>query len=329
MLGAFACLIRYFDADLWPAAVALYFPRVLLLLPIPVCSVLLLLVKRRDLLWTQALATTIALFPLMGLVLPSYPREVDPARAIRILSFNIDSGHAGPERIAAGIERSAADIVLLQESKGASALLKQLLRKRYPHVEQHPYSLVFSRFPIVETTDHDKLALPGRPRSGRFQRHVVDAPSGRFVLYNVHPISPRGMLSVRRFRAVLHVLRSGAGVGPESIRDLEYNVELRRSQIEAVANMARRETLPVILAGDFNLPGLSGVFESHLGDFQDGFRVAGSGFGYTFPADLPWMRLDRTLATHDFRFLSFSVDCEGLSDHLCVTATLKRIDAPQ
>ena len=90
--------------------------------------------------------------------------------------------------------------------------------------------------------------------------------------------------------------------------------------------MARSESLPVVLAGDFNLPGLSGVFNSNLGAFQDGFTTSGSGFGYTFPAQMPWMRLDRVLATREFRFVAFEVGCDGLSDHRCVTATLARAD---
>ncbi|HEY6728116.1 MAG TPA: endonuclease/exonuclease/phosphatase family protein [Polyangiaceae bacterium] len=328
VLAALACFIRYFDANLWLAAVALYLPRFPLLFPIPVFVALFLFVGRRKLVWTQALALAVVLFPLMGLTVPSYPRKVEAAPPIRILSFNIDSGYAGPERIAAAIERSGADIVVLQESRRASQALEELLGKRYPHVQQKPYSLVFSRFPIVEVSEHEKLTTPARRRSGRFQRHVIAAPTGPFALYNVHPISPRGTLSVRRFRTVLHVLRNPTGLSTENIRDLEQNVELRRQQMEAVANMARGETLPVILAGDFNLPELSGVFETNLGDFQDGFQIAGSGFGYTFPAELPWMRLDRILASHHFRFVTFSVNCEGLSDHRCVTASLERTGEP-
>jgi len=81
----------------------------------------------------------------------------------------------------------------------------------------------------------------------------------------------------------------------------------------------------VILAGDFNLPELSHAFHANLGGFSDSFRTAGAGFGYTFPSRFPWMRLDRVLTSHHFRAIDFRSDCEGLSDHRCVVATLVRV----
>lgn len=320
---AFTVFVRAYAGDSWFGALALYAPRHVFLVPIPGLALALVLAKRQSALWTQALTLGVVLFPLMGLTLPGPRVYALGTPALRVLSFNVDSGLAGVPRIVAAVERIDADIVALQEAKAATAELESALAKRYRYVEERPYSLIASRFPIVEVTDHAKIAIGDWSRSTRFQRHVLQLPSGRLAFYNVHPISPRGALNIHRFRHAFHAFRTGEAVNHESISALEYNVELRRRQIEEVSRLALAERGPVVLAGDFNLPALSQVFQSNLGTFQDGFSVAGAGFGYTFPARFPWMRLDRVLASYDLRIVDFAVDCAGLSDHHCVVAEIR------
>lgn len=319
----FTVFVRVYAADSWFGALALYAPRHMFLLPIPCIALGLVLVKRKDALWTQAISAGVVLFPLMGLNLPGPPVYALGTPTLRVLSFNVDSGFAGVPRIVAAIERIDADIVAIQEAKGATAELESALGKRYRYVEERPYSLIASRFPIVEATEHEKITIGDWPRSPRFQRHVLLLPSGRLVFYNVHPISPRGAFNIHRFRYAVHAFRTGQAVNRESVAALEYNVELRRRQVESFARSAKAETGPVIIAGDFNLPDLSQVFHSNLSAFQDGFRVGGAGFGYTFPARFPWMRLDRVLASYDLRIVDFDVDCFELSDHYCVVAEVR------
>jgi endonuclease/exonuclease/phosphatase family metal-dependent hydrolase len=88
--------------------------------------------------------------------------------------------------------------------------------------------------------------------------------------------------------------------------------------------MASAETGPVLIAGDTNLPGLSETLTANLSNFSDGFREAGAGFGYTFPVGHPWMRIDRMFTTKELAFTSFSVGCRWTSDHLCISAEVKR-----
>jgi endonuclease/exonuclease/phosphatase family metal-dependent hydrolase len=92
--------------------------------------------------------------------------------------------------------------------------------------------------------------------------------------------------------------------------------------VPTALGMARRETVPVIIAGDTNLPQLSATLRNFEG-FQDGFAEAGVGFGYTFPTRRPWMRLDRIYASQQLRFLSFRIGSDAASDHLCVVADIE------
>jgi endonuclease/exonuclease/phosphatase family metal-dependent hydrolase len=183
---------------------------------------------------------------------------------------------------------------------------------------------VANRFPIVEQTDPDRLPYFGRQRSPRFMRYVIDSSLGRLAVYNVHPISPRGTMGAGTFRAALHLARKGAPLEGDAASNVAENVGLRSMQIETVARMAATETVPVVIGGDFNLPGTSPVLRKNLGPFKDGFRTASWGFGYTFPAKYPWLRLDRILTSSDLDVVSFQHGCSDASDHRCVVADLQR-----
>jgi endonuclease/exonuclease/phosphatase family metal-dependent hydrolase len=83
--------------------------------------------------------------------------------------------------------------------------------------------------------------------------------------------------------------------------------------------------MPVIIAGDFNLPGLSPALGA-LARYQDGFRAAGWGFGYTYAVGRRrWLRLDRIYASSALRFVHFEVGRHTTaSDHHCVVADLQK-----
>ena len=307
----------------WVTTVTLYLPRLIFGLPLPFLVGGLLLVGRRRLLWTQAVAAFLVIFPLMGLVLPWSPSAEGRVKPLRVLSVNVNSGYFGWERIAEAITGYSPDIVLAQEASWPEPMLVKL-RERYPYVETSTQFVIASRFPIAARTDPDKLPYYGRQRSPRFMRYVVATPLGTMVFYSVHPVSPRGAFGMNRVSDLVYLARSGKLMEGEPEADLQGNAGLRDLQIAAVARMSEKETLPFVIAGDTNLPTLSAVFRRELSDLRDAFREAGSGFGYTFPANHPWLRLDRILGSKDIRFVSFEVGCAGVSDHLCVVADLER-----
>jgi endonuclease/exonuclease/phosphatase family metal-dependent hydrolase len=83
-----------------------------------------------------------------------------------------------------------------------------------------------------------------------------------------------------------------------------------------------------VIVGDTNLPPLSGIGRRRFGAFRDAFEAVGFGFGYTFPAKLPWMRIDRVLAGPGVRFLSARVGARGASDHRSLRVDLE-LEAPR
>jgi len=318
-----ALALYYCGEHWWVTTALLYAPRILFALPLPLIVVGLLLTGQRRLLWTQLLASLLWLFPLMGFAVPWPTPGPSKSHSVRLLSFNVDSGYAGSAAIVKEIAAASPDIVLIQEGQLGGGQLSEELRGSYPYVEASTQFTVASRFKIVSATDPDRLPYYGRQRSPRFMRYLIETPLGAIAFYSVHPVSPRGALHIHRFHDVLHQLRTGAFLVGDPEADLGGNTGLRALQIEAVAGLAASERVPVIVAGDTNLPGLSLILRKNLSRYEDAFRSVSWGFGYTFPAKRPFLRLDRILSGPELRFTSFRVACRGVSDHLCVVADIE------
>jgi len=250
------------------------------------------------------------------------------APTLRVLSYNVNAAWGGAEAIIEEIDRYSPDVVVLQEISDAEPL-SRLLRSRYPTVDASGQFLVATRYALSSVVEPERLPYYGRLRSPRFLKQMLDTPLGRIVLYNVHPISPREVLfALRGERGLRREIGSGRLFGGATAPNIEENVGLRALQVRTFAEAAAKETEPVIIAGDTNLPGLSPVLHRYLSQYEDGFAKAGGGLGYTFPTNKwrPWMRIDRILATDQLRFVRFDVGKSLASDHRCVVADLQRRD---
>lgn len=306
----------------WLTAAGLYLPRLPLALPLPLFAVLLWRAGFRRYGWTQLIGLLL-LVPLLGLVapvpLPAVPRADAPT--LKVLSLNVNSGAAGPGPIVDAIGKFSPDVVLLQEVYGEVPLL-EALRARYPHVRSSSQFIVASRSPITASSASEGASVFD-PTLPRFVRYVIDTPLGSIAFFDMHPVSPRGVMGLYRTHQTLHQLRTGELFGDAARRDVEQNAAQRASQVAAAALGAQHDELPVVIAGDTNLPHLSAVFRQYLSHFTDGFRAASWGLGYTYPDKHPFLRLDRILASDRLRFVSFRVGCSGISDHRCVVAELQ------
>jgi|SRR5579872_1323465 len=324
-LAMAAALLRWVGERWWVTAEALYLPAVGFAAPLPFVAGALVALRIRRLLVLQTVSAALLLFPLMGFVLPG--RGVgDPRRpTIRVLSFNTNSDSGGTEAVVAEIDRHSPDVVLLQET-GDQEALGHLLRERYPTVKVSTQFVMASRYPLVSEEDPPRITYDERPRSARFYKIVLDTPVGRVTFYDVHPVSPRlALFAIRGSQGLLHEIESGRFFEGAAAPMIRENAGLRRLQVQAFAEAAGRESNPVVVAGDTNLPSLSPLLHAQLSRFEDGFVEAGWGFGYTFPTDKgrPWMRIDRIMASEQLRFTHFEVGESTVSDHRCVVADLQ------
>jgi vancomycin resistance protein VanJ len=309
----------------WLTAWLLYVPRVVFAAPLLLITPALLLAGAKKLLWTQIVALLLTVGPLMGLVLP-WPTRAAGGPTLELLSYNVDTAHAGADKVLRVVDHVDPDLVMLQEAPWHGPL-HDGLRARFPYFDSTSQFILASRYPILERTAPKAAAMDVGPYQGlhRFMRYVVDSPLGKLAVYNLHPVSPRGKLGVERARRILKrrpTPRQDGNGDPEV--NLATNAAMREAQIAEAAALAQNERYPVLLAGDTNLPGLSAALHRHLGRYEDGFNAAGSGFGYTFPARRPFLRLDRILVGSPLGFGRFRHGCPGASDHCWVSAQLFR-----
>jgi endonuclease/exonuclease/phosphatase (EEP) superfamily protein YafD len=322
VLVAAVLLVRCFSDDWWLLEAALYLPRILLAIPMIALLPLLIALRLPRLLWTQLVASLVLLFPLMGLVLPS-PYASASGPTLRLMSYNVHDCLSRAEVVDANIRRHSPDVVLLQEICSHSQPIIERLRSRYPLVRAEGQFLVASRFPLRDVLAGKRLKREDREYDVGSIRYVFDTPLGRITIYSLHPASPREALDALRGIDVRAALRAGnllrGGLAESVARE---NREVRELQLTAAATLAASDPNPVVLSGDTNLPGLSPVLERQFSTYQDGFSSAGWGFGYTFPSQHPWLRLDRMFASRTLRFTSFLTGCGTESDHRCIVAEL-------
>lgn len=320
-LLAIVALVRMVGERWWIALVAMYLPRWGFALPLPLLVAALWRWGPRRLLVLQAGAAALVVFPLMGLTLNLH-RPSAPDGPLRVLSYNVWGGRLDAQAVLRQIDALAPNVVLLQEADGRRA---QPLKDHFAGWNVHAFDQFFlaTRFPIVDVWLPPKLPPPPVPRLARFVRYTLATPVGAVDVFNMHPISPReGLDELRGDEGFTYEVRTGRIFRTRAASHIQPNSTLRTRQAEAVAVAVHASPRAAVVAGDTNLPGLSRVFADTLGWLQDGFAAVGRGFGFTFPANHPWMRIDRVMANDRLRFTRFQTGDGRGSDHLCVFATL-------
>ena len=325
VLSAFA--LRFIGERWWITGVTLYLPRVAFMAPLPVLLLLTFTVKKREPLWLALGFASLLLLVITGFVLPWPHFRTANAPSMRVLSYNVNSGAGHEDDIMNEIEGYSPDIVVLQEI-GPPDAISSRLRRRYSTVDASNQFLFATNYPVVSTFTPGGFLDEGQMHSPRYVEHTVDTPLGRIAVYDVHPISPRPAFYEMRGsgpKRAFFLHRMFTSV-PNAI--FEGNSWLRTLEIRALTEATRKETDPVVIAGDTNLPGLSYILNHELSDYRDGFASSSWGFGYTFPSKPhAWMRIDRVLASSQLRFVRFTIGTESISDHHCVVAELQR-DSP-
>ena len=283
--------------------VALYVPRQPLLVLTVACGIAAAFARRRALFGLQGVLCLVVLVPVMGLrvALPTSP--LDAHKTIRLATYNVYFGKLGRAQLLDEIAAMEVDIVLLQATFGSIAAR---LRERFPDriVRQDGELVIVSRYPIKDVEVPELLEGELQPM---FVGYVLETPAGPLRVYGIHPFSPRSAL--------------------ERDKRWETDVAQREAQIAAVIAASRRPGPPFVIAGDTNLPGLSSIRRRHLRGLYDAFDEVGVGFGYTFPAKRPWMRIDRVLSGAGVRFVDARVGPRGVSDHRPLFAEFEIVSA--
>jgi endonuclease/exonuclease/phosphatase (EEP) superfamily protein YafD len=261
-----------------------------------VCAVVLAVVR-----WRKTAIVALLGVALTTAMMGPYFKSSSGLKAsqptFRLVTFNawFRNENLGP--LVKFLRATDADVVILQEVDVASieGLAKQLTA--LPHHTVTPFVrhgvAVFSRWPLQ--TEH--LQLPGSVT--RISRSSVRWRDATLTVFGAHLSWP---LSKAKAAA-------------------------RAAELHALAERARRESAPVLLAGDFNLTPWSRYFErfvaqSGLKDCALGQGVPGSWPAQAMPARI---RIDHCFASDHWQVHRVVVGPSLGSDHLPIIADLELV----
>ncbi|WP_319583122.1 endonuclease/exonuclease/phosphatase family protein [uncultured Pseudodesulfovibrio sp.] len=310
-IGAATVLMYALGDRWWPATLLLFGPRWVLGLPL-LLLIPLALWRRRFLLLPLGLSLGILVWPLLGwnMVL-STPKAV-PGPRVRILSLNTNDGRIDRDALAGLIEALSIDVVSLQELPKWFAL--PILEGW--HTRRQAGVAIYSRYPLERGRSVVTAHPPHLNKRLSGLSAVVDAPQGRFLFCAVHLPSARYGLQ--------NVVSRGLGVDPAKAALLRDETLGREHASRLVASLAASASLPVIVAGDFNMPRQSRIFRDVWGGFHDAFAETCGGYGWTFydnykgiPVRLP---IDHVVSANGAVPLDFLVGPDVYSDHRPIIA---------
>jgi hypothetical protein len=310
---------RFVGERNWLVTVALYLPRVGFLLPLPfVLGALLVSGERTYAAVVAVVSCYLVLFPLMGYQLVGHATSAPSS--FRLMTWNTFQGRIDNEAIKRKVMEEQPDIFVSQASGHRTKELFRADAGGYT-LEIDDEFILATRFHVVEK-DLPAPFPDDTNHRPNYVRYTLDTPFGLIDLFSVHPRSPRsGLDEFRGHGFKSRILEADA---PDPGESIDRNTRLRRRQVDALLAAMREAKHPIIVAGDTNLPVLSWLYHHAFGDMRDGFSEVGRGFGYTFPAKRPWLRIDRILADRSFRFLRFWTGTMIASDHHYVVADLTR-----
>ncbi|MDD9375784.1 endonuclease/exonuclease/phosphatase family protein [Streptomyces sp. ZAF1911] len=213
---------------------------------------------------------------------------------LTVVSHNVDEENPDPLRTARALAGSGADVLALEElSTKATPVYERELAARYPYHSVHLGVGLWSKYPL-----HGVEPVPIMPWT-RAVRATVDTPSGPVAVFAAH------LASVR--------VTPSAG----------FTTARRNESAGKLAEAVRAEVLPrVVVMGDFNGTAEDSALGPVTAPLRSAQREAGAGFGFTWPASFPMVRIDQILVKGVSPVSSWTLPATG-SDHLPVAASLR------
>jgi vancomycin resistance protein VanJ len=222
---------------------------------------------------------------------------------LRILSWNVKRGTEGFARLKRSIVQADADILVLVDSdtealnSGLPAYLKtQLPEYKFVRVGQMG---IGSRIPIISSRS---VASPRGLSTRPFLECTIQVKGARVRVIAAHLSRP-----------------SLTKIALGNLAEVTRSYEKRRAQVSSLLKFASESKEPTLLCGDFNLTPRTDDYRRIAGSFQDSFKQAGKGAGWSFPQPFEVMRLDYIFA-QGLSPVRAEFTGDGASDHLAFVA---------
>ncbi|MFD3749521.1 endonuclease/exonuclease/phosphatase family protein [Streptomyces cyaneofuscatus] len=212
---------------------------------------------------------------------------------LTVLSHNVDEANPDPARTARALAGAKADVLALVElSEESTPVYERELATAYPHHTVLGGVGLWSRHRLTAVAEVEIMPWT------RAMRATAATPEGPVAVYAAH------LASVRV---------SGAG----------FTTARRNEAARALASAVRAEPAPrVVVLGDFNGTYQDSALAPVTSQLRSAQREAGDGFGFTYPAGFPVVRIDDVLVKGMDPRASWTLPATG-SDHRPVAATLR------
>ncbi|MFE2164076.1 endonuclease/exonuclease/phosphatase family protein [Streptomyces sp. NPDC059447] len=211
-----------------------------------------------------------------------------------VASHNVDEDNSDPARTARALAASGADVLALQEmSSKATPVYERELDAGYPYRSDTLGVRLWSKHPLTGVE-----AVPIMPWT-RAVRATVETPGGPVAVFAAH------LASVR--------------VTP----DAGFTTARRNDAARKLAEAVRAEPLArVVVMGDFNGTAEDSALRPVTSQLTSAQREAGAGFGFTWPAAFPMVRIDQILVKGMSTTSAWTLPATN-SDHLPVAASFR------
>ncbi len=262
-------------------------------------------VARPEVPWMkQSLAALPVVLALVGSVAqPIINPQPSQGGPVIVMSYNLHQSFGMDNKldlhaILSTISQADADVIGFQEADGGrvpSMSVDQVLwlsRKLNVYSVYGPswgstYGVaVLSRYPVVS---HERHLLTSEKQQRACLETTIEVGGRTLTFFSVH---------------------------------LGLNAEERERQLDEVLAYTAQAPSPKVLVGDFNAHPDSHEIGRVLEQFDHAFAVAGTGDGFTSPADAPEETIDYIFVSPDIQVLSAEVLTSLASDHLPTVAEI-------
>ncbi|MRG46388.1 hypothetical protein GFS24_14795 [Chitinophaga sp. SYP-B3965] len=181
----------------------------------------------------------------------------------------------------------------------------------------HYGTVIFSRFPIIDTMRVKMFDGPGGPGSEDLIAASLLIKGDTIRIMSAHLASYK--LKEDDYKTVASAeVHKAHGL----LYKMRRTFKLRSDQANRVRNEIDRSRHPLIMVGDFNDVPVSYTYRAIRGDLQDAFLKEGSGFGRTFSAISPTLRIDYILPDKMFHVEDFAIYRRRGFEHFPIMARL-------
>lgn len=172
---------------------------------------------------------------------------------------------------------------------------------------------VFGRIPLSQAEVRDVRYSPQDPDLTEIMRVEFEWEGRSAVLYNIHL---RSFGQDKPWNDQQRLIHNPSQWIPY-LRRYKHSFLIRTWEGQRIREMIERESLPVIVTGDFNSTAHNYVYRqiSESKKLRDAFKVAGRSWGGTYHSRIPFARIDFVLVSPEWDVVHAEVPVVELSDH--------------